>query len=247
MLANVPNLIALWAIAYILGAIPCTYLLARTAGRIDLRNRGSGNLGASNLASQLGKRWFPLVALIDFARGAAPVLLGHYVLGPEPPIWGLAATPLFGVLGNNWSPFLRFRGGRGVGVWAGGVLALSPLLFVAGVLVYVAGWLATRRSPEWLLLVMIALPAVCLLWPPQWFLAGSPTLTAAYVAAGAALILLKRILANGEAMPAGASTRTVLLNRLLRDRDIADRALWLARLPETADVPNGNRPTPDRL
>ena len=59
------TLIALWGFAYLVGAVPTTYLIAKAVGGIDLRSRGSGNVGASNLASQLGKHWFPVVGAIE--------------------------------------------------------------------------------------------------------------------------------------------------------------------------------------
>ena len=228
------TLVALWAAAYLIGATPTSYLLARAFGGVDLRRHGSGNVGGSNLASQLGKRWFPAIIAIDITRGAAPILLGHYALGLNEHPWLLMLTPLFTLAGNAWSPFLRFTGGRSVGVWAGGLTGISPPLFLAALLTYLCAWFATRRSAESLLAVMLLLPLVCLAWPDAWLLAVSPPQYAAYAAAGAVLILLKRLLANGGTMPADLPRRSVILNRLLRDRDISDRQQWLAR---TGDRP----------
>ena len=93
MPAALPTIIALWAVAYIAGATPVSYLLGRAFGGIDLRRHGSGNVGGSNLASQLGKRWFPAIIAIDLTRGAAPILVGHYLLGLNQHTWLLALTP----------------------------------------------------------------------------------------------------------------------------------------------------------
>lgn len=225
-----PTLVGLWAAAYLVGAAPVSYLLARFIGGVDLRSRGSGNVGGSNLASQLGRRWFPVVIVIDLTRGAAPVLVGQYILGLGDYGWLLAATPLFTVIGNAWSPFLRFTGGRSVGVWAGGLLGISPSLLLAGLAAYVGAWIATRRSAESLLAIMALLPFVCLVWSDAWVLAGSPQQLAAYAAAGAVLILAKRLVSNGGPLPDGVPFRLVMMNRLLRDRDIADRRRWLSRV-----------------
>lgn len=224
-------LAGLWALAYAIGAMPTTYLIARVAGGVDLRAQGSGNVGGSNLARQLGKSWMPAIIAIDFARGGGPLLLGWYATGAgaDAMTWGLAATPLFTLAGNNWSPLLRFTGGRGVGVWAGGLIALSPPLFGAALLTYLAGWAITRRSAESLLAVMAALPLVALLWPAEWMLIAQPIHFAAYAGAGAILILLKRLLSNGRQFPADVPASSVLFNRLLRDRDIADRTEWVSR------------------
>ena len=226
-------LAGLWALAYAIGALPTTYLIARLAGGVDLRAQGSGNVGGSNLARQLGKSWMPAIIALDFTRGGGPLLLGYYATGAgsyaDAMTWGLAATPLFTLAGNNWSPLLRFTGGRGVGVWAGGLIAMSPPLFGAALLTYLAGWAITRRSAESLLAVMAALPLAALAWPAEWMLIAQPIHFAAYAGAGATLILLKRLLSNGRQFPADVSASSVLFNRLLRDRDIADRTEWVSR------------------
>ena len=184
MSGDAATLIGLWAIAYLIGALPVSYLLGRALGGIDLRQHGSGNVGASNFASQMGKKWWLPIAAIDMGRGAGPIVVGHYALGLSAMPWWLMLTPLFTILGNNWSPFLRFTGGRSVGAWAGGILGMSPLFFVAGLALYVLGWRVTRRSAEWLLIVMIALPAMAMAWPERWLLVGGNEQLAVFAAAG---------------------------------------------------------------
>lgn len=227
---TLPLAIGLWALAYLIGATPVSYLLGRALGGIDLRRHGSGNVGGSNLASQLGRRWFPIVIVVDLTRGAGPVLIGQFVLGLGEQPWLLIVTPLFTVLGNAWSPFLRFTGGRSVGVWAGGLVGISPSLFAAALVTYLGAWLASRRSAESLLAMMILVPLACLVWPGDWVLVGSPQQYSVYAAAGAALILIKRLASNGGPMPTDLPRSSVLINRLLRDRDIADRQQWLSRV-----------------
>ena len=232
MSGDAATLIGLWVVAYLIGALPVSYLLGRALGGIDLRQHGSGNVGASNFASQMGRKWWLPIAAIDMGRGAGPVLVGQYALGLGDAGWWLMLTPLFTILGNNWSPFLRFAGGRSVGAWAGGLLGMSPLFFAAGLALYVLGWRVTRRSAEWLLIVMIALPAMAMAWPERLLLVGGNEHLAVFAAAGAVLILVKRLASNGQPAPADLSRSTVLLNRLLRDRDIPDREEWLARNAE---------------
>lgn len=229
---TVALIVALWACAYVLGATPISYLLGRFLGGVDLRRHGSGNVGGSNLASQLGRRWLPLIVLVDLTRGAGPVLVGQFALGLGEHTWFLVATPLFTLLGNAWSPFLKFAGGRSVGVWAGGLVGISPSLFLAALVTYLCSWIASRRSAESLLVVMCLVPFACLAWPQPWLLIGSSAQFAAYAAVGAILILVKRLVSNGGPMPTDVSRGSVLLNRLLRDRDIANRQQWLARAPD---------------
>ena len=238
MSGDAATLIGLWAAAYLIGAMPVSYLLARALGGIDLRQHGSGNVGASNFASQMGKKWWLPIAAIDMGRGAGPVLIGQYALGLADMTSWLALTPLFTILGNNWSPFLRFTGGRSVGAWAGGILGIAPLFFGAGLVLYVLGWRVTRRSAEWMLVMMIALPLLALAWPERWLLVGGNEQLAVVAAGGAVLILAKRLVSNGQPAPADVPWSTVMLNRLLRDRDIANREEWLAR---TAEYRNDRR------
>ncbi|HXI20938.1 MAG TPA: glycerol-3-phosphate acyltransferase, partial [Gemmatimonadales bacterium] len=116
-----------WLLAsYLLGAIPASYLAGRLGG-VDLREVGSGNLGATNLYRALGWAYAVPAGLFDVAKGAVPVLLfGPRLPGiPYFPVWcGLTA-----VLGHVFSVFVRFRGGKGVATAAGMVIALAPLAF----------------------------------------------------------------------------------------------------------------------
>ncbi len=121
-------------LAYLLGAVPFSFLLARRQG-IDIRGVGSGNVGATNLARALGLGKGLLGLLLDALKGAAAVLLARALAaGPARPaveaIAGAAA-----VAGHVYSPFLRFRGGKGVATGAGAfaVLAPLPLLIALGV------------------------------------------------------------------------------------------------------------------
>lgn len=237
MSGDAATLIGLWLVAYLIGALPVSYLLGRILGGIDLRQHGSGNVGASNFASQMGRKWWLPIAAIDMARGAGPILVAQYVLGLSHLGWWLMPIPLFTILGNGWSPFLRFTGGRSVGAWAGGILGMSPLFFAAGLALYVLGWRVTRRSAEWLLVVMITLPAIAMAWPERFLPVGGNEQLAAFSAAGAGLILVKRLASNGQPAPKDLSRSRVLLNRLLRDRDITDREEWLARTAEFRNDP----------
>lgn len=119
----------LWlAASYLLGATPTSFFAGRLARGIDLREHGSKNLGATNVYRVLGWRWAIPVALIDIAKGALPVaLFGAWARGaPGFPVFlGLAA-----VLGHILSPYVGFKGGKGVATAAGMFLALAPLAVV---------------------------------------------------------------------------------------------------------------------
>lgn len=118
--------IALWFVAsYLLGATPTAYLAGRLARGIDLRQHGSKNLGATNVYRVLGWRWAIPVALIDIAKGAIPVaLFGRWAaVGP----WWSVAFGIAAVLGHVFSPYMHFKGGKGVATALGVFLALAPV------------------------------------------------------------------------------------------------------------------------
>lgn len=125
---------ALLAFCYLMGSIPFGVLFARGKG-IDLRKTGSGNIGATNVLRNVGKGAALLTLLGDLLKGAAAVALARAV-GAGSPYEGLAG--LAAVAGHDFSPVLRFRGGKGVATSLGVMLVYAPL---AGVLT-VALWLA---------------------------------------------------------------------------------------------------------
>jgi glycerol-3-phosphate acyltransferase PlsY len=131
MISNVVSMIG----AYVVGSIPTGYLIAQWAGVADIRKYGSGNIGATNVARALGIHFFFLVFLID-ALKAYCYLRYMQSITPDTRIHYLIAMAL--LLGNVFSLFLGFRGGKGVATSVGIGAALMPSLFW-----YVLGiWLA---------------------------------------------------------------------------------------------------------
>ena len=119
------GLVLLVLAAFLLGATPTSYIAGKIGRGIDLREHGSRNLGATNVYRVLGWKYAIPVALIDAAKGALSVgVLGSLSGGPAwvPVVLGLAA-----VLGHVYSPYVGFRGGKGVATAGGVFLALAPL------------------------------------------------------------------------------------------------------------------------
>jgi glycerol-3-phosphate acyltransferase PlsY len=111
--------------SYLLGAIPTSHLVSRLFAKIDLREHGSGNLGATNLYRVLGWKYAIPVALFDIAKGAIPVL----VFAPrvaDSQLFALACG-VAAILGHVFSVFVGFKGGKGVATAAGVMLGLTPL------------------------------------------------------------------------------------------------------------------------
>lgn len=116
-------------LCYLLGAIPFSYLLGRLVKGIDIREHGSGNVGATNVGRVLGWRYYPLALALDLGKGlAAGLLVRHWGL----PVW-LAG---FAVLGHDWSIFLGFTGGKGVSTSLGILAILSWPAFLGALAVW---------------------------------------------------------------------------------------------------------------
>ena len=121
-------------VVYLIGAIPVGFLVARAAGGIDIRSKGSGNIGATNVLRTLGPVAAVLTLLLDVAKGYVAVRTAE-VIGPDP-AWG-AAGALVAIVGNCWPVYLRFKGGKGVATALGAYLALIPAAIVPAAIVWV--------------------------------------------------------------------------------------------------------------
>ncbi len=223
------DLIGLYIYAYLIGSVPTAYIIGRMVKGVDIRETGSGNVGASNLYQIAGRRWLAPLGIFELLiKAGSPIWIGQYLMGLDRLSLALIAAPLLTIAGNNWSIFLRFQGGRGVAVVFGTLLALSPLLVAAFAAVALAGWAVTRSAGVWVLIALALLP----LWST---ISGGPAALTVYCACLVALIVLKRLLANHTGFPEGISRKKVLSNRLFLDRDVDDRADWVKRIKDRAN------------
>ena len=115
--------IALVIASFLIGAIPWGYVAGKASRGIDLRTVGSGGTGATNVLRTLGARASALVAVLDILKGVVPVAFARAV-GFDG-AW-VAAVALAAVAGHCWSPFIGFKGGKGVATGAGAAIALFP-------------------------------------------------------------------------------------------------------------------------
>jgi acyl-phosphate glycerol 3-phosphate acyltransferase len=137
--------------AYLLGAIPFGYLVARSKG-VDILSQGSGNIGATNVGRVLGRKYGILVFVLDFAKGAIPAAAATWIESRTdlsslmwlPPDSLRVAAGLAAFLGHLFPIYLRFRGGKGVSTGAGVVAVLLPLPFLVGFLVWLVLLCVTR-------------------------------------------------------------------------------------------------------
>jgi acyl phosphate:glycerol-3-phosphate acyltransferase len=150
----------IFLLSYLLGSIPWGYVFARSKG-IDIRQQGSGNIGAANVLRVMGKKWGYLVFLCDFLKGFLSVKLGSliaaYFLADVALANVIAATAC--VLGHDYPVWLGFKGGKGIATLAGAVLSLfSPLVFVSFGVVWIAAFLIGRYTSLASISAAVALP-----------------------------------------------------------------------------------------
>lgn len=134
-------------IAYVAGSIPSAIWVGRMVGGIDIRQHGSGNMGATNVARVLGTKWALIVALLDIAKGFAPV----FWLGPmsaEGTVFGVAEARLVlaaaAIIGHLFPILAGFKGGKGVLTAAGCFLAMLPIDVAIAIGVWIIVFAATR-------------------------------------------------------------------------------------------------------
>ena len=214
--------------AYLVGSIPTAYIVARWRRGIDIRQYGSGNVGASNIV-RLSARWLAIVVIIvDIGKG---ILMVWAAQAAGLTIAQQVAVGLATIIGHNWPVFLRFSGGRGVlttmGVafflpLANGPLVPWPLIIalaLAAIFIFIL-----HNLPVGTVAGMAVLPLV------SW-IAGEPLALTLGFLAMLLLMVIRRLTAPRTSLTASVSTGELLINRLLLDRDIRDKEAWIYRKP----------------
>jgi acyl phosphate:glycerol-3-phosphate acyltransferase len=161
--------------AYLIGAVPVGYLVGRAFGVADIRRHGSGTIGATNVLRTAG--WLPAVLTLagDIAKGYLAVVTGA-ALGADAAgsdFGVLAASAVAAVIGNCWSVFLGFRGGKGVATGLGALLKIVPLAVLPAALVWLAVTISFRYVSLGSILAAACVPLGALLLgaPPPFVIA----------------------------------------------------------------------------
>ena len=166
----------LLVLAYVSGSVPTSFLIGKVFHGIDLREHGSGNLGATNAFRVLGMKSALPVVLVDMAKGFLPVWLFTDLAGV-----GFGWTLAFGaaaIVGHMFSVWVGFRGGKGIATSAGVFLGLAPWAVLGGLLVWSAVTFSTGYVSVGSIVTAAALPLLVALTPHQggaallWFSAG---------------------------------------------------------------------------
>ncbi len=150
-------MIAAIAIAYALGSIPTAYLLVRSIRGEDIRETGSGNVGATNAGRVLGPAGFVAALAGDVLKGTVAVLVARALGVTGAAAWAVALAV---VVGHVWPITLRFRGGKGIGPGIGAVLAIDPRLAAVAAGVFGLLFAATRRYQPSGLAAVALVPAL---------------------------------------------------------------------------------------
>ena len=158
--------IVLLIAAYLLASIPFGLLISQKVVRLDITKAGSGNIGAANVAREVGLKWGVITLLADTLKGFIPVVFAHYLLGSSTEINEAlkGMVGLSALLGHQFSVYNHFRGGKGVATCLGVFLAISPIsCLFSGIIfcILVSLWryislgsiLAALTMPIWLYLM----------------------------------------------------------------------------------------------
>ena len=194
--------------SYLLGSIPFGYLAGRLVG-IDIRQAGSGNVGATNVVRVLGKRYgYPVFAL-DVLKGLGAVKIAMLMAPGLPPEWN--SPEIFGilaamssVLGHLYPPWLEFKGGKGVATSAGALLALTPIATLIGVAIWIIVFWLTRYVSLASIIAAAVLPIVILVFSSQDQNKGKPLF---YSSACVAAVIIWRHRSNLSRLMRGTEPR----------------------------------------
>jgi acyl phosphate:glycerol-3-phosphate acyltransferase len=202
------TLVAVVIGSYLLGSIPFGYLAGRLIG-IDIRQAGSGNVGATNVVRVLGKRFgYPVFAL-DFLKGFGAVKISMLMASGRPPEWdtpeifGILAA-ISSVLGHLYPPWLKFKGGKGVATSAGALLALTPTATLIGVAIWIIVFWLTRYVSLASIIAAVLLPIVILVFSSQDQNKGKPLF---YSSACVAAVIIWRHRSNLSRLIRGTEPR----------------------------------------
>lgn len=172
-----PSSIGLWGtvfvvVSFLSGSIPFSLLVGLAKG-VDIRKIGSGNPGATNLGRALGKKWFFVGFLLDMLKGLVPVLAAGYFMDtlgqwhtPVERTWVVIACVVATVLGHVFSPWLKFKGGKGVATTFGALLGVFPMLTYAGLgalVVFLIAFAIWRRISVGSIIAALCVPGIVVL------------------------------------------------------------------------------------
>jgi glycerol-3-phosphate acyltransferase PlsY len=135
-------------LGFLLGSIPTGYIIGKIVRGEDIRTLGSGNIGATNVFRVVGKKTGVFVLIIDVLKGILACILSYILYSPNPYFSSIdivLTSSIFAVAGHNWTPWLSFKGGKGIATSLGVILGLGIIepLLLKGVLLLLLIWVVT--------------------------------------------------------------------------------------------------------
>ena len=213
-------------VAYLLGSVPAAYLAAKWSRGVDIRQYGSGNVGATNLLG-LTSKWIAIVVIVfDLVKGGV-VVWAAQLIGLD--IAQQVAVGLAAIIGHNWPVFLRFNGGRGILTTLGVIFILVPWLAPI-VLVIAFSFAFYHQLALGVLLGTISAPVAVWFFSQLLGVADKLPIALGFLALFL-IAVLRRLTAPRTSLTVSVPLRQLLVNRLLFDRDIRDREAWIRRQP----------------
>lgn len=147
-------------IGYVIGGIPTGIWISRLVSGTDPRDVGSGSSGATNVSRVLGKKWGVVVLLLDGLKGFAPVFWLAPLIFTEDTVQMQVITACAAVMGHVFTPFAKFKGGKGVATAAGAMAAIDALSLGYSLIVWVIVFVLSRRVSPASLLAAAAFPVM---------------------------------------------------------------------------------------
>ncbi|MDT8391359.1 MAG: glycerol-3-phosphate 1-O-acyltransferase PlsY [Lentisphaeria bacterium] len=184
-------------LAYLIGAAPFALMLGKMNG-VDIRTKGSGNVGATNLTRNVGKSWGAACFILDFLKGFLPTLLFPRAFTEAHPALGVLCA-VAAVAGHVYPVYLRFKGGKGVSTTLGALLALSAVPVLIAMAVWAIVFKTSRYVSVASLSAAAALPAAAL------FCRGDAWTKWAFL--GLAILIIYRHRSNITALRNGTENR----------------------------------------
>ena len=154
-------------VSFLCGSIPSGYLLTKKFCEIDIRTKGSGNIGSTNVKRIAGTKISILTQIIDILKGVIPVALGMYLAkNMELPVSSdtyIAIIAIAVILGHNYTPFLKFKGGKGVNTTLGAYILIAPIPTLTGVAVYFILRFFTKIVSIRSISIGVTIPIMCII------------------------------------------------------------------------------------